>query len=142
MNNLIPNYNFSSLTPEQGLREKTFNFIMKLMGYNNQLKMNHWQTTSYAEHKWTDAIVSELTDIIDTIAEFTLGAFEHPQITTTTNTISDINLKNSKCVLDCLDNDCKEMIQEFKITELEGMINLLGELDGIIKKFKFLSTLE
>lgn len=140
----LMDYQYSNqinLAPES-LLDKTFNFIIKLMGCRDQLRINHWQTTSYAEHKWTDAIIGDLTNMIDSLAEYALGAFERPQIKPTTNNITDINLKNSKSILECLCKDTSEIIQEYKITEYEGMINLLGELDGIIKKFKFLSTLE
>jgi len=142
MNDILKPYSFSGITQETGLKEKTFDFLIKLMGHRNQLRINHWQTTSYAEHKMTDGLIGDLDGMVDTIGEYIIGALGRPQIATVNNSISDINVKNSKCVLDCLDKECKEMIQEYKITEMEGMINLLGELDDIINKYKYLSTLE
>ena len=142
MDILATTFNFSGLTQETGLREKTFDFLIKLMAHRNQLRIIHWQTTSYAEHMMTNGLLGDLDDIIDTMGEYIIGTLGRPQIPTVNNTISDITLKNAKNVLDCLDTLSKEMLAEFKITEYEGMINLLGEFDDIIKKYKYLSTLE
>ena len=127
---------------ENPLREKTFAFLLKLMENRDQLRMNHWQTTSYAEHKWTDNLMGDLTDYIDSIGEATLGALGRPTINTSSCSISDINMCPSKKVLEKLESDVKEMLEEYKITEHEGIVALLGELDAIVQKFKFLSTLE
>lgn len=127
---------------ESSLKDKTFLFLINLMGLRDQLRINHWQTTSYSEHKMTDKLIADLTDMIDSMGEYTLGALERPHIPTVNNTISDISIKNTKAVLKCLEEQTCEMIQEFKITEYEGMINFLGELDAMIKKYKYLSTLE
>ena len=124
------------------LREKTFLFLIKLMAYRNQMRMNHWQTTSFAEHKLTDEVAGALADYTDSIGEATLGAMGRPQINTTTMNLSDINIVGTKAVLDTLCSDVKEMLAEYKVTEYEGTIALLGELDALVQKFKYLSTLE
>lgn len=123
------------------LREKTFLFLIKLMAYRNQLRMNHWQTTSYAEHNLTDDLMCALAESIDSIGEATLGALGRPQINTTNTIISDINIVGTRAVIETLDSDVAEMLAEYKVTEYEGTIALLGELDAVCKKFKFLITL-
>jgi hypothetical protein len=124
------------------LREKTFEFLVCMMGCRDQLRMNHWQTTSYAEHKMTDDLMGTLDDLIDKLGEATLGQFGRPQITTLTNNVSDINIVSSKSVIAKLEEGAREMLAEYKVTECEGIVNLLGELDTEIQKFKYLSTLE
>lgn len=139
---ILADFRISTQQGDNELREKTFLFLIKLMAYRNQLRMNHWQTTSYAEHKWTDKFMEDLTGFIDTIGEYALGALGRPQINTTSTNISDINIVGSKAVLDAIEVDVQEMLAEYKITEFEGMVAVLGELDSSVKKFKFLSTLE
>jgi DNA-binding ferritin-like protein len=139
---ILADFRISTQHGDNELREKTFLFLIKLMAYRNQLRMNHWQTTSYAEHKWTDKFMGDLTEFIDTIGEYALGALGRPQINTTSTNISDINIVGSKAVLDAIEEDVQEMLAEYKITEFEGMVAVLGELDSSVKKFKFLSTLE
>jgi len=34
---------------EESLHDKTFSFLVSLMGHRDQLRMNHWQTKSYAD---------------------------------------------------------------------------------------------
>lgn len=139
---ILADFRISTQHGDNELREKTFLFLIKLMAYRNQLRMNHWQTTSYAEHKWTDKFMEDLAGFIDTIGEYALGALGRPQINTTSTNISDINIVGSKSVLDAIEIDVQEMLAEYKITEFEGMVAVLGELDSSVKKFKFLSTLE
>lgn len=124
------------------LQEKTFDFLLNLMEYRDQLRMNHWQTTSYAEHKMTDGLIGEVTAYVDSIGEAALGVFGRPTITTKSCSISDINMCPSKKVLESLEGDVLEMLAEYKVTEHEGIISLLGELEAIVQKFKYLSTLE
>ena len=124
------------------LREKTFDFLLSLMESRDQLRMNHWQTTSYAEHKWTDKLIEDLSDFVDDIGEAALGTFGRPTITTKSCSVSDINIFPSKKVLEKLELEVHEMLAEFKVTEHEGIIALLGELEAKVQKYKFLSTLE
>lgn len=125
----------------ESLQNKTFIFLIKLMGYRNQLRMNHWQTNSYAEHKLTDDIMESLTGFIDEIGEATLGYLGRPKINTMSTNISDISIASTDYILKCLNTDITEMISLFKETEYEGILALLGELDADAKKFTFLSTL-
>jgi len=139
---ILADVRISTGSGETELLEKTFLFLIKLMAYRNQLRMNHWQTTSYSEHKLTDDAIETLTESIDAIGETALGTLGRPQINTTTTNISDINIVSTKTVLETVCSDVKEMLAEYKVTEYEGIIALLGELDAGINKYKFLSTLE
>ena len=37
------------------------NIVTKLLTYQNQVKILHWQTTSYSEHKTLDGLYSDLS---------------------------------------------------------------------------------
>jgi len=124
------------------LQMKTFTFLMSLMGYNNQLRMNHWQTTSYAEHKLTDDAMGSLTGFIDAIGEAALGTFGRLKINTVSTNISDIAISSTDYVLKCIDEAVKEMVMIYKETEYEGIFALIGDLEGDVKKFLFLATLD
>ncbi len=124
------------------LREKTFSYLIHLMGCRDQLRINHWQTTSYAEHNMTDGFIGSISGYVDSIGEATLGALGRPTITSQSNLISDINMVSSKAIIDKVQDLTSEMLAEYKVTENEGIIALLGDFDADIKKFKFLATLE
>jgi DNA-binding ferritin-like protein len=124
------------------LQDQTFIFLVKLMGYRNQLRMNHWQTKSYAEHKATDGLMEELTEYIDSIGEAALGAFGRPKINTMSTNISDIAICSSEYIVKSICTDVVNMLELYKDAEQEGIFALLGELDAIVRKFTFLLTLD
>lgn len=126
----------------ESLQDKTFCFLMKLMGYRNQMRMNHWQTRSFAEHKLTDDIISSFSDYTDKIGENALGVFGRPKINTMSTNIADIAIASTDYILSCAEKDVKELLCLYKETDHEGIVNLLGELDSDIQKFKYLSTLD
>ena len=43
--------------------------INKLLTFYNQVKILHWQTTSFAEHKALDGLYGDLSDGIDSFVE-------------------------------------------------------------------------
>ena len=125
----------------ESLQDKTFDFLITLMGYRNQLRINHWQTTSYAEHELTDKVIDSLTESIDSIGEASLGSFGRPKINTVSCNISDIAITPTDYILKCINENVMAMIGCYKETEYEGILALLGELDANVKKFIYLSTL-
>ena len=90
----------------------------------------------------TDGLIGVLTGYIDSIGEAALGLFGRPTITMQSITVSDLSMSPSKALIDHIQKDVIEMLEEFKITNNEGIISLLGDLDAEVKTFKYLSTLE
>ena len=127
---------------DNDLKDKTFFFLVKLMGYKNQLRMNHWQTSKYSEHKLTDDVAAAWCESIDAIGEAALGTFGRPQINTIDNKVADISVASTKSLIDLVDAETQVLITAYKETKYEGILALLGELDANNKKFKFLCTLE
>lgn len=123
------------------LQDKIFMFLIKLMGQRDQLRMNHWQTTSYAEHKLTDDILEALDGFVDKLGENALGAYGRPKINTISNNVTDIAISSTEYVLDCIDKQLKELINIYKEEDQEGILAILGEMDSEIKKFKYLASL-
>jgi DNA-binding ferritin-like protein len=132
----------SRIQPNEDLKEKTFMFLVKMMGFRNQLRMNHWQTTSYAEHKMTDELLGVMDSNIDMVGEVALGLFERPQINTVSTNLSDIRIASSKFVLEEICKELQCLVEEYKVTSHEGMVTVLGDFCAEINKFKYLSTLE
>lgn len=124
------------------LKDKTFEFLVQLMGYRAQLRLNHWQTTSYAEHKMTDKLLEVLEENIDTIGEIALGLFERPQINSMSISVQDMRIASTKYILDEINKSLCSLVEEYKVTSHEGMITALGDLCAEMNKFKYLSTLE
>ena len=51
------------------------NIVTKLLTYQNQVKILHWQTTSFAEHKTLDGLYGSLSGNIDEFVETFMGKY-------------------------------------------------------------------
>lgn len=49
------------------------NIVLMFLQMLNTVKLYHWKTSSYAQHKATDSLYSDLNDSIDTFVEIMLG---------------------------------------------------------------------
>ena len=127
---------------EAQLKDVIFVYLSKLMSYCCQLRFNHWQTTSFAEHKMTDGLMEDLTDQIDKLGEMTLGAFGRPQFQTVTYNICDNAVCGAKHVLDTMEKETKALIDLLSVTAFEDIKNTLADILALVNKNKYLSTLE
>lgn len=127
---------------ENPLRDAIFNYLIFLMKVRDQLRINHWQTKAYSEHKATDSMIGYLSDYIDKIGESALGCLGRPEITTQDNSVTDMNLFPSTDVIDKIKEYTVEMLNQTDNVEYEGINALLGELHALASKVKYLLTLE
>jgi DNA-binding ferritin-like protein len=92
-----------------------------MMTLRNQVKLYHWQTSSYPRHTATDELVEKLDTNIDQFVEVYIGKYGRPKLTGKT---SSIHLRNHS------DKEATKMIQE--------AINWLN--NDLIKKLKKTDT--
>jgi hypothetical protein len=64
----------------------------------DQIKLYHWQTTSYARHKATDDVIKELDGHIDSFVEIYTGKYGRSRVGTATNTITVRNLGDAAAI--------------------------------------------
>jgi DNA-binding ferritin-like protein len=117
--------------------------VLTFLQMLNTVKLYHWKTTNYAEHKATDELYTNLNANIDTFIEIMLGTNE--------NRVSLTNIKS----LPLLDynnlNDFKKEINRYKLF-LSGMnsilvnnsdlLNVRDEILGDLNQFLYLLTLK
>jgi DNA-binding ferritin-like protein len=111
----------------------------------NTVKLYHWKTHSYSQHKATDQLYSDLNDNIDTFVEVMLG-----------KNGSRVNLTGQK-TLPLLDytnvNDFKKEVEKYKqflidmnqkadlnITNNSDLLNIRDEILGNMNQFTYLLT--
>lgn len=111
----------------------------------NTVKLYHWKTTSYAQHKATDDLYANLNTNIDTFVEIMLG-----------KTGSRVNLTGQKS-LPLLDytnlDDFKKEVEKYKdflinmnkdaginITNNSDLLNVRDEILGNLNQFTYLLT--
>ena len=111
----------------------------------NTVKLYHWKTSSYAQHKATDELYSNLNGHIDTFVEVMLG-----------KTGGRVNLTGTKTIplLDYTDvNNFKKEVEKYKqflinmnkdvglnITNNSDLLNIRDEILGDLNQFTYLLT--
>jgi hypothetical protein len=63
-----------------------------------QLKLYHWQTTSYARHKASDSLVDSLLELSDKFMEVYIGKYGRPTLSDKDATMTLKNLNDSQIV--------------------------------------------
>lgn len=70
----------------RGGRARTFkskkggDLVSTFFNMREQIKLYHWQTKSFAEHKATDDLIGKLDTNIDTFVEVYMGRYGRPQV--------------------------------------------------------------
>jgi DNA-binding ferritin-like protein len=105
------------------------------------LKMYHWTTESYSNHKATDKLLENLSDLIDSFVEKYMGAFTRP-VMKSDSLISIQNMTKTKYIKllksaqDYLRGDLEKVIA--KNSEL---LNIRDEMLAELDQALYLSTL-
>jgi DNA-binding ferritin-like protein len=105
------------------------------------LKMYHWTTNSYANHKTTNKLFEKLSDLIDSFVEKYMGAFSRPVMKIGSNVpIQNMTktkyIKLLKQAQDYLRGDLEKVIA--KNTEL---LNIRDEMLGELGQSLYFTTL-
>ena len=123
------------------------NIVIKFLEMLNTIKLYHWKTFSYAQHKATDELYSSLNEHIDNFVEVMLGKTSSRIALGTSKKLplkaleSLSQLKNEiedyKNYLINMDNDTK-----LNIKENSDLLNIRDEILGNLNKFSYLLTLK
>lgn len=120
------------------------NIVTKFLTFQNQIKILHWQTTSYSEHKALDGLFSDLAESIDEFIETFMG--KNGRIVAQTNfnltlqnysVLAPMDLMNQMVAY--LSNELPAMLDANKDTDL---LNIRDEILGSVNQTKYLLTLK
>jgi DNA-binding ferritin-like protein len=124
--------------------------ITPFLTISNQIKVFHWQTSSFSEHKALDQIYEELEDSIDEFIETYQGTFG--RIFSQTNFV--IELKNYKSTssefgfssnisetADGWIEYLKSFDSDAQISGHTDLLNIRDEMLGSLNQLKYLITL-
>ena len=120
--------------------------VLTFLQMLNTIKLYHWKTHNYAQHKATDELYSKLNEYIDTFVETMLGKKGNR-----------VNLTKVKCLpLYDYNNlaSFKEKINQYRtflinmtydanlnLTNNSDLLNIRDEILGNINQFEYLLTL-
>jgi DNA-binding ferritin-like protein len=116
--------------------------INKFLTFYNQVKILHWQTISYAEHKALDGLYDDLGDNIDSFVESYMG--KYGRVIAEDNfaiTLVNYSALSPEALLDQMDEFLIEDLPEMLDEEDTDLLNIRDEILGDVKKTRYLLTL-
>ena len=118
------------------------NIIAPLIRFQQQVRIFHWQTNSYAQHKAFGKTYEELDDSIDNFVETYMGRFGKPK----TNITYKLELKSldDKVTVENYLNDFTKYLKSMsdEIPDETDLLNIRDEILGTINKLRYLLTLD
>lgn len=109
------------------------NIIKIFFHMSNNIKLYHWQTTSYAQHKATDELLSNISPLIDQFVEVYMGRYQRPKFQ------EEFMIRIEELTTDTLITLINEYISFLKKNSPNILNNLI--LISLILEKKFLQTL-
>jgi len=142
MRKTIKNVNPPQKKSKESSSKKTSHIVSVFLEILNVVKLYHWKTKSYAQHKATDELYAKLNEHVDTFVEILLGKDE-----TRINAIEKRrDLANYSNV-----TDFKKKVYEFRDFLIDisnhfdsskdtDLLNVRDEILGDINQFLYLLT--
>lgn len=109
----------------------------------SQIKLFHWQTTSYARHKATDDLIKALDDTSDKYVEVYMGRYGRPKMTARNSTarIQNLNEKSiARFIKACVAYLEVDLVKRLKPADTD-LVNLRDEMLAELNQITYLFTL-
>ncbi len=123
------------------------NIVKMFLQMVNTVKLYHWKTSSYAQHKATDELHSELNAGIDSFIEIMLGKDGSRVNLTDTKTLPLFDFSNVEQLKGEVEKYKKFLIgmndsKSLGIASNSDLLNVRDEILGSLNKFTYLLTLK
>lgn len=122
------------------------NLVIFFLSMLNTIKMYHWQTFSYPQHKATDNLYGSIGDLTDKFVEILLGKIHSRFTLPKSFTLKVDNYTNTTKLISQVEK-YKKMLVNIESYLPKGMsntdlLNIRDELLGELNKFLYLITLK
>lgn len=111
------------------------------MNFQNEIKLHHWGTSSYAEHMALGNLYTALDPLIDSFAETYFGAYGNKD---EIKQITDLRLNGpSKISINSVMNSFEDYLNQELPKEVNhsSLLNIKDEMLALIQQTKYLLTL-
>jgi hypothetical protein len=116
--------------------------ILTFIEIQQQLKILHWQTKSYAKHNAYGKTYDELSDLVDDFVEIAMGKYGRFELTDGTIELFDIKNMSLQDFIDSAVEFLISLSGEFSGETDTDLLNIRDEMLGQFNKLKYLLTLE
>lgn len=135
---------------EAPAKENPVNLIVhEVLSHTAQIKLLHWQTHSFAEHKALDGLFNDFIDLTDGLVESIMGKYGRPILGEQMGNFTVVDYKNPESpdglnvfmdkLYSCYSDRCKSCFSAEKDSEI---LNIIDEIIAIIDKTKYLLSLK
>jgi DNA-binding ferritin-like protein len=134
--------------PEAEDKKSFAPIFSKILQNSAQIKLLHWQTNFYGQHKALDKFFDKFNDLSDGFAEAIMGKFGKPLLNGEEGCLTIFNYKNPENgdltefldhLYKCYNDDCRSYFSEEKDGEL---INIIDEIVALIDQNRYLLSLK
>lgn len=110
----------------------------------NTVKLYHWKTRSYAQHKATDELYAKLNENIDTFVEILLGKDESrvKMVEKRIRLIDSDNTRDFKSQMHHYREFLIDISNYFNVKKDTDLLNVRDEILGNINQFLYLMTFD
>lgn len=120
------------------------NIVTKFLTYQAQVKVLHWQTLSYSEHKALDGLYDDLSGHIDEFIETFMG--KYGRIISQKTFVLNVENYKDKGPLALMSDIESYLINEIPTmldtTKDSDLLNIRDEILGSVNQTKYLLTLK
>jgi len=117
------------------------NVITTLVQFQQQIRIFHWQSDTYAQHKAFGKLYESLDDLVDTFIETYMGIFGKSKPTNQfTFVLEPFSEDNIKYALNDFDSYLKDM--NYELDEYTDLMNIRDSILGEVNKLRYLLTLK
>lgn len=115
------------------------NVISPLIQFQQNLRLSHWQTDSYAQHQAFGKTYEALDDLIDGLIEAYMGVYGRLK----SNITFSIELAGLATLEESI-NDFSAFLAELRayVSEHSDLQNMIDEILGSVNTLKYLLTLK
>lgn len=116
--------------------------ITPFLRIQNQLRVFHWQTSSYAEHKAFGKTYENLDDLVDNFVEAYFGKYGKLKAKMSYNIVLTNYEDNAQLFVDESIDNIKQMSVDLDSVNDSELINILDEILAELDTLKYLLTLK
>lgn len=117
---------------------------IQMMNFQQQVRIFHWQTTSYARHNAWGTIYDNLDDLIDKFVEVCMGKYGRVELSDDISTLKLSNMKELKTndFINKFIDFLLDLDNQFDTKKDTDVLNIRDEVLAEVNKLKYLLTLK
>ena len=116
--------------------------VYSLLCFQNQLRLFHWQTTSYAQHKAFGDIYDAFDDLADRFVEAMIGTHGRPGAPASITLTPLSSDADARATIGSFEKVLFDMDSQFDYDANSDLLNIRDEMLGELRKLKYLLTLK